>query len=117
MLDTGAFEGKHRRIATICAKRIAHRNWRDRRRAIETTIQWLQGDLGSFAAGAMVASILDRLGAPTVIDSDQALIFAMSDSPDHQLAACDWFIEHGLKTRDAPVSPPPAEGALDATIH
>jgi hypothetical protein len=117
MPGNGAFEGKHRRIAMICAKRIARRNWRDRRRAIETTIQSLRGDRASFAAGAMVASILDRLGAPTVNDSDQALIFAMSDSPDHQLAACDWFIDQGLKTRDAPAPPPPAEGALDATIH
>ena len=117
MPQDSAFQSKHRRIAATCAKRMAQQNWPDRRRTIETTLHAVRRDMGSFAAGAMVASVLRQLDISTVVDNDQALIFAMSECADHQVAACDWFIGQSLNMRAATAWQSDADGVRGATIH
>ena len=112
-----AFQSEHRRIAETCAKRMAQQNWLDRRHTIEATLQSVRQDMGSFAAGTMVASILEQFDISSIVDNDQALIFAMSGSADHQAAACDWFIDQSLHMLAATTPQPHANGVHDATIH
>ena len=113
--------------------RLTDRNWRDRRDAIEHSILPTSGaaaerretppelnvsstEAFEFAAGNMIAAILERLDEQVIIDPDQALIFAMSANVDHQTAACDWFIEQSLIT---PIEIPRSVSIPDAsmTIH
>lgn len=107
----------HRRIADACAKRMAQQNWRERRRTVETTIQSVRQYMDPYAAGTIVASILGQLDTPTVVDNDQALIFAMSDRSDHQAAACEWFIARSLEMLAAQAQRLHANEVHGATIH
>lgn len=117
MPKDSAVQRKFQRIAETCARRMAQQNWRDRRHTIEAALQSVGQDIGALAAGPMVASILRQLDISTVVDNDQALILAMSDSADHQIAACDWFIDQSLETLAAPASHPLGNEKFSATIH
>ncbi len=47
-----------------------------------------------FVTGAIVAAIIEKLDSPRILEAEQAEFFAMSANLDHQVAACDWFIQH-----------------------
>ena len=67
-----------------------------------------------FMTGAIVAAIIEFLEAPRIAEADQAQLFAMSASLDHQAAACDWFIEACAPTPASPVHSLRSEGP---TLH
>lgn len=85
-----------RRIVEECFGRILPQNWRTRKEVIETAIATVTAPRGAevreFIAGAVVAAIIERLDTPPIVEADQAQLFAKSANLDHQLAACDWFI-------------------------
>jgi len=84
--------------------------------ALPPKLQVSNEQAAAFAAGAIIAAILERLDEQGIVDSDQALVYAMSADIDHQSAACDWFIEQSLAT---PIDTLPAVTITDVsmTIH
>jgi len=103
MLKTDALSLNGRNAVDKIYNRVVSLNWRQRREAIETSIEtealsW--GSQSNDSAGqsphltsAIVAAIIERLGTPGIIENDQAHLFAISANLGHQTAACDWFIE------------------------
>ncbi len=91
-----------RRIVDACVEPVAQQDWRQRRDTIEAAVA--TSDMANklsarcpeaslFMTSAIVAAIIEFLEAPRIAEADQAQLFAMSASLDHQAAACDWFIE------------------------
>jgi hypothetical protein len=88
--------------------RIAVLSWRQRCDAIEAALisSAINRDKQSRAAresaqlltSSIVAAIIERLDATTIVESDQARLFAMSASLDHQAAAYDWFVGAGASS-------------------
>ena len=89
-------------VVDTCLDRILAQDWQQRRATIETTVAAAEKTPSSPTTvniatdqltATIVAAIIERLETPEIVDLDQAKLFAMSASPDHQIAACDWLIE------------------------
>jgi hypothetical protein len=109
------------KIVDECLERILPQDWRRRRSVIEAAIDTAcractpvsrgseagRAEAARFMSGAIVAAIIEKLDSPAIVEADQAQLFAMSASLDHQTAACDWFIQQCARTSfaaDAPES-------------
>lgn len=107
-----------RKLVEECLDRIRPQGWRERCDIIQSILAADNRNAGflsdspevaRFLSGAIVAAIIERLDTPLIVEADQAQLFAMSANPDHQTAACDWFIAqcagHQLtSTPSAPVT-------------
>ncbi len=112
-----------RKIVDACLERIAKQDWRQRRDAIEAAVATSETansntplclEASKFMSSAVVAAIIEFLETPKIAEADQAQLFAMSASLDHQAAACDWFIEACAPTPASPVHSLRPEGP---TLH
>ena len=84
-----------------CLDRILAQDWLQRRATIETTVAAAEKTPSSPTmmriatdqlTATIFAAIMERLETPKFVDLDQAKLFAMDASPNHQIAACDWLI-------------------------
>ena len=60
------------------------------------------------------AAIMERLETPEIVDLGQVELFAMSASPDHQIAACDWLIAAAVGNAGRPDT---ALGPIGMWLH
>ena len=62
----------------------------------------------------IVAAIIECLETPKIVDLDKAELFAMSASPDHQIAVCDWLIAAAVGNAGRPDT---ALGPIGMRLH
>ncbi|MDD9902160.1 MAG: hypothetical protein OXT06_01200 [Rhodospirillaceae bacterium] len=110
-------------VVDTCLDRILTQDWQQRRATIETTVAAAEKTPSSPTtvniathqlAATIVAAIIERLETPEIVDLDQAELFAMSASPDHQIAACDWLIEAAVGNAGRPDT---ALGPVGMRVH
>ncbi len=107
-----------RKIVDECLDRILPEDWQQCRsiiesvaesarvavRQTETASEAGRDEVTRFMTGAIIAAVLDKLESPEIVEAEQAQLFAMSASIEHQAAACDWFIEQcGRPTFDTDI--------------
>lgn len=110
-------------VVDTCLARILAQDWQQRRATIETTIAAAEKTPSSPTmvriatdqlTATIVAAIIERLETPEIVDLDQAELFAMSASSDHQIAACDWLIAAAVGNAGRPDK---ALGPIGMRLH
>jgi hypothetical protein len=96
---------KSQEIVTECIEQMSGLSWRERGATIDAALDRMcevidireNSHVRDLSTGIFVATVLDRLDAPSMKDVEQAKLYAMSADLGHQLAACDWLLEQALE--------------------
>jgi ribosome assembly protein YihI (activator of Der GTPase) len=116
---TETLPNEGREVVDECLDQLSPRSWVQRRNTVEEkvnsareTAQPIAGasqaarvETARFMSGAIVATIIEKLDNPEIVDAEQAQFFAMSANLDDQVAACDWLIQECKPARRLDATP------------